>query len=96
MHLNNFPALGIRTEELVAEIERLLEEARKSKGEWGAVNWGDLGVADVEYRLSMLRPTEPWCVVTIEEASPDCKLGRWITDQLDETRFPNTYVECEW
>jgi len=63
----------------------------------GAVNWGDIGVSDIEYRLSLIYPEYgPQCVVLIEEASPDCGLSAWITRRLDPDRFPNTYIECEW
>lgn len=95
--MNDFTRLGITTAALMSEVARLLVEASKLKDEMGAVNWGDIGIADVEYRLSMLREdAEPWCVVTLEEASPGSHLGIWITERLDRTKFPNTYVECEW
>lgn len=93
----DFPRMGAETAALVAEVERLLELAAESKEEMGAVNWGDLGVHDVEYRLSMLNPSYgPTCCVMIEEASPDSGLAMWIWDRLDKQRFPNTYIECEW
>lgn len=93
----DFPRIGINTEELVAEVHRLLRLAYADHASLGAVNWGDLGVSDVQYRLSMLRPDEgPHCVVTIEEASPDCKLHGWLFDRLDKERYPSVYFECEW
>ena len=94
---NAFPRLGINTAELIAEIERLLVEAAADKEGMGAVNWGDLGIADIEYRLSMLTPDAgPTCIVIVEEASPEAHLVRWLNARLDRDRFPNTYVECEW
>ncbi len=93
----DFPRLGIVTADLVAEVERLLVEARDEMLNLGAVNWGDLGVSDVEYRLSMLHPDAgPYCVVIVEEASSDSSLARWLNNRLDEDRFPNTHIECEW
>lgn len=95
--INEFPSLGIDTADLVAEVERLLKLARESDDDMGAVNWGDLGVADVEYRLSMLYPNNgPCCVVIVEEASRDCRLGQWLNARLDKERFPATWIECEW
>jgi hypothetical protein len=90
--------IGVVTQDLIDEVERLLVKARRQRKEdLGAVNWGDLHVADIEYRLSMLRPDDgPICVVTVEEASPDCKLAQWLYDQLDKERFHKTYIECEW
>lgn len=94
---NTFPRLGIDTAALVAEVDRLLDIARQEPVGLGAVNWGDLGIAEIEYRLSMLRPDEgPRCVVTVEEASPGCGLADWIYERLDKERFPRTYIECEW
>jgi uncharacterized small protein (DUF1192 family) len=93
----DFPRLGINTQALFDQVERLLEQARAHKDELGAVNWGDLGIADVEYRISVLTPEEgPWCVVVIEEADPDCRLPAWLYGRLDKTRFPNVRFECEW
>ena len=96
--MNEFPSLGIKTSDLVEEVDRLIAEAYAGdKMKMGAVNWGDLGVSDVEYRLSMIHPENgPRCVVIVEEASPDCELGRWLNERLDHVRFPNTSVECEW
>ena len=97
MTMNNFPQIGINTAELLAEVERLLELARASREDLAAINWGDLGVHDIEYRLSMLSPESvPRCVVRIEEVSPSCELAMWLYDRLDKERFPNTYFECEW
>lgn len=95
--MNNFPQLGIDTTELKSEIKRLLDEARVTASAWGAVNWGDLGVADIEYRLSMLYPEDgPQCVVIVEEASPDAPIADWLNDNLDKIKFPRTWIECEW
>ena len=95
---NDFPKLGINTDELVADVEALISHASRSKEEMGAVNWGDLGVKDIEYRLSMIRPQDgPRCVVIVEEAAPDCHLQTWLNEQMANcSRFPNTYIECEW
>ena len=99
--LNDFPALGINTQELVDAVDALIDSARqmmhRKEEEFGAVNWGDIGVADVEYRLSMLRPSDgPHCVVLVEEASPACRLESWLSGHLDKDKFPRTHVECEW
>lgn len=98
---NDFPKLGIKTAELRTTVEGLIEKARwaadAKQYDFGAVNWGDLGVADIEYRLSMLAPGDgPTCVVLIEEASPDCGLARWLNERIDQSKFPRTFVECEW
>jgi hypothetical protein len=95
--MNDFPRLGINTRELIAWVECMLEKAATQKDDLGAVNWGDLGIADIEYRLSVLHPGfGPACVVRIEEASPNCKLAEWLYDALDKVKFPSTYFECEW
>ena len=95
--MNNFPQIGINTSELATEVECLLEAARESKTMMGPVNWGDLGIADIEYRLSMLDANAtPRCVVLIEEASPISELASWLNAHLDGTRFPNVWIECEW
>ena len=93
-----FPRLGINTQELIDEIERLLEQARSEDVDgMGAVNWADLGIADIEYRISVLRPGDgPLCVVLVEEAAPGCGLQGWLNGHLDTTKFPCTYIECEW
>ncbi len=95
---NNFPKIGIDTEALVQSVEALICEAYKIRDEsFGAVNWGDIGVVDVEYRLSMLRSDAvPSCWVLIEEASPDCRLADWLMKRIDAEKFPYTYVECAW
>lgn len=93
----DFPRLGIVTADLVAEVQRLLAEADAANVDLGAVNWADLGVRDVEYRLSMLAAdAEPMCVVLVEEASPDSELGPWLNARLDKARFPRVFIECEW
>ena len=92
-----FPRIGITTAEVIAEVNRLLSLAAESKGEMGAVNWGDLGVADVEYRLSMLHHENgPRCVVIVEEASPGCALATWLNERIDQGKFPHVWVVCEW
>lgn len=94
---NDFPKLGINIRALIARVEALIIEAGESKEDMGAVNWGDIGVVDVEYRISMIDPElGASCVVIIGEASPGCRLGRWISRQIDLRDFPNTSVECEW
>lgn len=91
------PLLSIDTQALIAEVERLLQIARGMASSFGAVNWGDLGVADVEYRLSVMHPSDgPSCVVLIEEAAPECGLPSWLHDRLDHERFPGVRFECEW
>jgi hypothetical protein len=95
--LNDFPRLGLNTTELKAEVERLLALAADEAETLGAVNWGDLRVTDIEYRLSMLTPNHgPSCIVTVEEASPTSFLCQWLNNRLDPNRFPHTYIECEW
>lgn len=93
-----FPRLGISTQELIDEVRRLLEQAgAEDTNEMGAVNWGDLGVADIEYRLSIMHPEDgPVCVVMVEEASPHSGLAQWLNERLDKELFPNTRIECEW
>jgi hypothetical protein len=94
---NEFPRLDINTEKLRKEVKRLLKMAEKDKASMGAVNWGDLGIADIEYRLSMLHPQDgPHCVVRIEEASPGCLLERFLYENLNGAKFPKVYFECEW
>ena len=90
------PLIGINGSDLLDAVRRLLTEAEAEKSEMGAVNWGDLGVADIEYRLSMMWPGVPFCYVIVEEASPGCKLQEWLNARLDKTKFPNTYISCEW
>lgn len=94
---NDFPKIGINTMDLIKEVEHLLDDAANHKSDLGAVNWGDLGIADIEYRLSVLNTRErPRCVVVIEEASPNSLLASWLYERLDKEKFPNTYIECEW
>lgn len=95
---NDFPRLNINTRELMDAVEGLIDEARgiAHEEEFGAVNWGDIGVADVEYRLSMVGPREPFCVVTVEEADGASHLQQWLNERLDKERFPRTHVVCEW
>lgn len=97
MAKNDFPRININTEELLAAVEILLANAYANNADMGAVNWGDLGVHDIEYRLSMLTPQDgPHCVVMIEEASPDCRLPAFIYDNLDREKFPGVFFECGW
>lgn len=96
---NAFPKIGIKTQDLIDDVEALLKKAirARNKFDFGAVNWGDLSVRDIEYRFSMLHPEDgPFGVVMIEEASPDCKLGQWIYEQLDKEKYSKVYIECEW
>lgn len=91
-----FPSLGIVTDDLIAEVDRLIDMALKEKP-CQAVNYGDLGIADIEYRLSVLQPDfGPKCIVLIEEASPSSGLDQWLYARLDTDKFPRTYFECEW
>lgn len=97
---NDFPRLNINTRELLDHVLENIEIARSRMhlGEdFGAVNWGDIGVSDIQYRLFVLdKDAQPFCIITVEEASPDCELGSWLNGVLDHARFPNCYVECEW
>jgi hypothetical protein len=99
--VNDFPKLGIKTDELRSAVQALIAQAFEMRGDksqnFGAVNWGDIGVVDIEYRLSMLSPGDgPHCIVLVEEASPDSGLAGWLTERIDREKFPRTYVECEW
>ncbi len=96
--MSEFPKLGINAKILALEVEELLVSASQSEEDMGAVNWDDIGVTDIEYRISMLHPEGgPVCVVILEEAAPGCRLQTWLNDQLKgDPRFPSTYVECEW
>ena len=95
--VNDFPSMNINTEELIAAVESLIEQAREHKGDLGAVNWGDLRIVDITYELSMLRPEDgPFCIVLVEEADPGCALVAWLNQRLDEEKFPGVYIECEW
>ena len=97
---NDFPELGINTQELIDHIDGWLQRAAamQEEGEnFGPVNWGDLGIADIEYRKSVLYlDNPPLCVVIIEEASPECRLRDWLYRAIDKEKFPNVWVECEW
>ena len=93
----NLPEPSISIAALVGAVEDLLVEARKVSDDFRAVNWGDLGVCNVEYIIPLLRDYEhPGYVVTIEEAGPDCGLSAWIGERLDPKKFPHVYIECEW
>ena len=96
--VNNSTRLDINADDLLAHVEELLAEAAEDTTNFmGAVNWGCLGVVDIEYRLSMLTPNDgPWCVVIVSEASPDCALLDWLNDRLDQERFPFACIVCEW
>lgn len=88
---------SIKTTELIGHVEALLAKASRYKSDMGAVNWGDLGVCDVEYRLSMISPVaEPYFFVIVGEADPHCALVDWLNARIDRDRFLNAYVECEW
>ena len=78
------PPLEIDTKALIEAAERHMASRKDDDQDFGAVNWGDLGVVDVEYRVSMLRPDpgrNASCM--IEEASPDCKLGALCSRRPD-------------
>ena len=94
--MNKFPKLGIKTEDLIDHVIGLIEKASKHKQSMGAVNWGDISVVDVEYRLSMIGEPDPWAVVIVEEAHPGCELQAFLNDNLDKETFPKTYIVCEW
>ena len=94
--MNDFPKLGIKTKDLIDHVNGLIEKASKNKQSMGAVNWGDIGVVDVEYRLSMIGEPDPWAVVIVEEANPSCELQAFLNDNLNKKMFPKTYIVCEW
>lgn len=89
---------NINASDLVKEIESLLDMATNYKTEFQDVNWGDLGIRDITYQLSMIYPQDgPYYTVKIEEVSPDSNFRQWIQDKLDETgRFPHTFIELDW
>lgn len=94
---NNFPKLGIKTEELRDCCEALIAKAQKEEdtSKW-CVNWADIGVRSIEYRKEMLNATEePYCVVTLDESDPSSQLARYVYSGIKHI-FPKTYVECEW
>jgi hypothetical protein len=81
-------------EQLKADVEALLEKAAETKKDFGVVNWGDLGVRDIERRQSVF--DGPACIVVlIEEASLDCNLPDFLYENLKD-KYPNVYFECEW
>ena len=95
----SIPKLGYNTQALVDEAEFWIAKAcrmiSRNKEKFGAVNWGDIGVREVEYRWPVYPAGDPYCVVTVEEASPDCELGRWLSQKIS-AKFPQAHVECEW
>jgi hypothetical protein len=95
--MGELPKIDINVQELVKAIEDELQVARDlpPSENFGAVNWGDLGVADVECRVSLLYPETPSIVVTVEEASPDCRLAEWLNERMSG-RFPGVWIVCEW
>jgi hypothetical protein len=92
------PEIGINVGELLAHVDALLADARfDTMNSFGAVNWADLKVVDIEYRHSMKLPRElPYCMVMLEEAAPTSGLARWLHDRLDSARFPRVFFECDW
>lgn len=75
--------------------EKALDEARGSQGDFGAVNWGDLGVVETlhcqdEYGRASWR-------ILIEEASPDCGLASLVYAAV-KGEFPDEAfdVATEW
>lgn len=96
---NDFPKLDIKTVELIDAVEALIEQARKEVQyhmHWG-VNWGDIGVVDVEYRKSMLdKNSQPYCIVCVEEAASGGEFAAWLNKNLNTEKFSRTYIICEW
>ncbi len=94
---NDFPKLGINTQELLDQCRNLIDRAKTEEDvtNWG-VNWADIGVASIEYRKEMLNAdSQPYCAVILEEASPSSELAQYVYNGLKE-RFPSVSVECEW
>jgi hypothetical protein len=90
--------MPINASAVMEEVNRLLAEARTDRAttDFGAVNWGDIAAADVEYRFSTIRRGSPYYVVIVEEADPHAFLAQWLNERLDKEKFPNTHIECEW
>jgi hypothetical protein len=83
------------------EVNRLLAVADAmpdaDRYNLGAINWADLGVVDIEVRSSLQHPESwPIIVVMIEEASPDCRLPRWLADNIDREKYAGVQFECAW
>ena len=94
---NVFPALHINTTELVDEVDRLLVEAAQVKDEFGDVEWSEICISDIQYRLSMIHPENgPSCWVTIGRACPECALPTHLSRMLADTKFSDVLFECEW
>jgi hypothetical protein len=85
--------------QLVHEVEAILEGEEIKSANLGAINWGDLGVVDVEIRNSVWSPVMSGItdrvVVMIEEASPECNLPLYLHNRLRE-KFPGVEYECKW
>ena len=95
--MNDFPKLGINTKDLEEHVSELIARASEEDREtMGAVNWGDIGVADIEYRLSMFGEPDPWAIVIVEEAAAGCGLQLFLNRNLNRKKFPKTDVICEW
>lgn len=89
--------LSVNVTQLRSHLQELLSIAETMRQDMGAVNWGDIGLVDIEYRRSLMHPEESaQCVVIVAEASPDSKLVSWLNEHLDKDRYPNISIECEW
>ncbi len=81
------------------KIEKLVDEACKlaceDQSQFGeAINWGDLGCADVRYCQTR---DDEFYEVFIEEAAPGCpKLCSFVFNYLKERGFENVEVRTEW
>lgn len=97
--INEFPRLNIKTTDLMETVNGFLQCAYANhKEDFHGIDWEYIGVADITYRLSMMNPDDgPYCVVTVDGASPDNRLRKWVQNKLDETKlYPNTFIELDW
>jgi len=89
--------MGINTQALIEAAENAVEKARmECPDEMGPVNWGDIGVGDIEVYRSVLYPEDgPRCRLILEEAAASSKLALFVHDEI-KGDFPNVEVECDW
>lgn len=87
----------IDPQRLKKTAEALLEGyAEGDRERYGAVNWGDLSVVDIEERRSLLHPTDPPVVVVmIEEVSPGSGIQTVLREDLAARGF-DVAVEADW
>lgn len=85
--------------------EAALGEARERMDDFGAVNWGDLGVVEIERRECLLTGYGLSVVVLIGqrrsrarllEEGTCAKLQAFVAERLRDAGFPDVAVELEW